>query len=83
MGIFPVGALSGLLVAATIPSAEANISGQCHRRWPNCPSNADFAAIAVADVVGYSRLMEMDEAGTLAALKGEAENYPRANSAQT
>ena len=28
-----------------------------------------LAAIAVADVVGYSRLMETDEAGTLAALK--------------
>ncbi len=28
-----------------------------------------LAAVAVADVVGYSRLMEVDEAGTLAALK--------------
>jgi adenylate cyclase len=28
-----------------------------------------LAAILVADVVGYSRLMELDEAGTLAALK--------------
>ena len=28
-----------------------------------------LAAIAVADVVGYSRLMEADEAGTLASLK--------------
>ncbi len=28
-----------------------------------------LAAIAVADVVGYSRLMEADEAGTLATLK--------------
>jgi len=28
-----------------------------------------LAAIAVADVVGYSRMMETDEAGTLAALK--------------
>ena len=28
-----------------------------------------LAAIAVADVVGYSRMMEADEAGTLAALK--------------
>ena len=28
-----------------------------------------LAAIVVADVVGYSRLMELDEAGTLAALK--------------
>src|SRR4051812_34184575 len=28
-----------------------------------------LAAIMVADVVGYSRLMEADEAGTLAALK--------------
>jgi adenylate cyclase len=29
-----------------------------------------LAAILAADVVGYSRLMEQDEAGTLAALKG-------------
>ena len=29
-----------------------------------------LAAILAADVVGYSRLMELDEAGTLAALKG-------------
>ena len=28
-----------------------------------------LAAILAADVVGYSRLMEQDEAGTLAALK--------------
>ena len=28
-----------------------------------------LAAILAADVVGYSRLMELDEAGTLAALK--------------
>lgn len=28
-----------------------------------------LAAIAVADVVGYSRLMAADEAGTLAALR--------------
>ena len=28
-----------------------------------------LAAIALADVVGYSRLMEIDEAGTLSALK--------------
>src|SRR5512143_3429042 len=28
-----------------------------------------LAAILVADVVGYSRLMQLDEAGTLAALK--------------
>jgi class 3 adenylate cyclase len=28
-----------------------------------------LAAILAADVVGYSRLMELDEVGTLAALK--------------
>ena len=28
-----------------------------------------LAAILVADVVGYSRMMQVDEAGTLAALK--------------
>ena len=33
------------------------------------PVQRRLAAIAVADVVGYSRLMEADEAGTLAALK--------------
>ena len=32
-------------------------------------ANRRLAAIMVADVVGYSRLMEQDEAGTLAALK--------------
>ena len=32
-------------------------------------ANRRLAAIMVADVVGYSRLMESDEAGTLAALK--------------
>ncbi len=32
-----------------------------------------LAAILVADVVGYSRLMELDEVGTLAALKGHRE----------
>ena len=31
--------------------------------------NRKLAAILVADVVGYSRLMGADEAGTLAALK--------------
>ncbi|MBL8907815.1 MAG: adenylate/guanylate cyclase domain-containing protein, partial [Rhizobiales bacterium] len=32
-------------------------------------ANRRLAAIMVADVVGYSRMMEADEAGTLAALK--------------
>ncbi|MBL9048342.1 MAG: adenylate/guanylate cyclase domain-containing protein, partial [Tabrizicola sp.] len=32
-------------------------------------TNRRLAAIMVADVVGYSRMMEQDEAGTLAALK--------------
>ena len=32
-------------------------------------TNRRLAAIMVADVVGYSRLMEADEAGTLEALK--------------
>ncbi len=36
-----------------------------------------LAAILAADVVGYSRLMERDEAGTLARLKAmRAGNYP-------
>ena len=33
-----------------------------------------LAAILVADVVGYSRLMEMDEEGTLAVLQRRREN---------
>ena len=33
-----------------------------------------LAAILAADVVGYSRLMEQDEAGTLAALKERRKN---------
>src|ERR1700758_4927290 len=33
------------------------------------PAQRRLAAILAADVVGYSRLMEQDEAGTLAALK--------------
>lgn len=35
-----------------------------------------LAAIAVADVAGYSRLMEADEEGTLAALKDRRYNSP-------
>ena len=35
--------------------------------------NRKLAAILAADVVGYSRLMEADEAGTLAALKRHRE----------
>lgn len=31
-----------------------------------------LAAVIAADVVGYSRLMETDEAGTLATLKSDA-----------
>src|SRR5262245_42144038 len=37
-------------------------------------TNRRLAAIMVADVVGYSRLMEADEVGTLAALKGRRIN---------
>src|SRR5579859_3431646 len=36
--------------------------------------NRKLAAILVADVVGYSRLMGTDEAGTLAALKRYRDN---------
>ena len=35
-----------------------------------------LTAILVADVVGYSRLMEADEAGTLAALKERRAGIP-------
>ena len=33
------------------------------------PEQRRLAAIMIADVVGYSRLMELDEAGTFARLK--------------
>ena len=36
---------------------------------PESASNGALAAIMSADVVGYSRLMGADEAGTLSALK--------------
>ncbi len=35
-----------------------------------------LAAILAADMVGYSRLMEADEAGVLAALTGEPQAPP-------
>ena len=35
-----------------------------------------LAAILAADIVGYSRLMELDEAATVAALKAHRENGP-------
>ena len=35
-----------------------------------------LAAILVADVVGYSRLMEADQAGTLETLRGKRKNVP-------
>src|SRR4051794_39354065 len=35
----------------------------------SAPTSRRLAAILAADVVGYSRLMSVDEAGTLAALK--------------
>jgi adenylate cyclase len=40
---------------------------------PEAPSNRRLAAILAADVIGYSRLMAADEAGTLAALKRHRE----------
>ena len=36
---------------------------------PAAPPERRLAAILHADMVGYSRLMELDEAGTLAALR--------------
>ena len=41
-----------------------------------------LAAILVADVVGYSRLMELDEAGTLAALKAHRTEFIDPNIAE-
>jgi adenylate cyclase len=43
------------------PTGAASLDASFKRR---------LAAILVADVVGYSRMMEADEAGTLRALKG-------------
>ena len=43
------------------------------RAWPRIESTDKLAAILVADVVGYSRMMAADEAGTLAALKQHRE----------
>ena len=46
--------------------------------------NRKLAAILAADVVGYSRLMGADEAGTLAALKRHRETiFDPAVAAQT
>ena len=39
----------------------------------DCDVERRLAAILAADVVGYSRLMEADEVGVLAALKGHRE----------
>jgi adenylate cyclase len=41
---------------------------------PEAPTNRRLAAILASDVVGYSRLMAADEAGTLAALKRHRES---------
>jgi len=40
------------------------------------PVQRRLAAILAGDVVGYSRLMGVDEVGTLRALKIIAENWP-------
>jgi class 3 adenylate cyclase len=51
----------GYLLAAEVTPAEATApSPRVERR---------LAAILAADVVGYARLVEQDEAGTLAAIK--------------
>jgi adenylate cyclase len=42
-----------------------------------------LAAILAADVVGYSRLIGVDEAGTLAALKAHREELIEPNTART
>jgi hypothetical protein len=42
-----------------------------------------LAAILAADVVGYSRLMEQDDAGTLAALKGSPQRGDRPQGLRT
>ena len=43
--------------------------GQRRGPWRAIPSSASFRLFFAADVVGYSRLMNSDEVGTLAALK--------------
>ena len=49
----------------------------CHCiAWPEQRTHRRLAAILVADVVGYSRLMEADEGGTLAAVEGHGGGRP-------
>ena len=55
---------------ATRPNAQSE-SGSFRGRRERV--NRKLAAILAADVVGYSRLMGADEAGTLAALKRHRE----------
>ena len=52
----------GYLLAAEVTPAESTA--------PTPRVERRLAAILAADVVGYSRLIEQDEAGTLAAIKG-------------
>ena len=70
-------------------ASEQNASGQLNRRgatrvdrfWKSTLSGERverrLAAILAADVAGYSRLMGLDEEGTLAALKGHRRAVPR------
>ena len=56
----------------TITDCPYNLDTHSLRRsllWPKNALSSRLAAILAADVVGYSQLMEADEAGTLAALK--------------
>ena len=60
--------------SGTLPRLKGS-GGPCHGR---SPLERRLAAILAADVVGYSRLMERDEAGTLARLKAHRKELRRA-----
>src|SRR5262245_66427950 len=51
------------------PVRSRSFNSCCRCKMAEAPVKRRLAAILAADVVGYSRLMEADEAGTLAALK--------------
>src|SRR5262249_47476527 len=61
--------LDGLPDGAPIESRAPALSESCPARMAEERTQRRLAAILAADVVGYSRLIGTDEAGTLAALR--------------
>ena len=57
-----------LIALATKPKNPHSLDEEAQVEWPNRVLDGDSVILA-ADVVGFSRLMEIDEAGTLARLK--------------